>query len=227
MEVTMKRAFVVAVGLILILALAVSAQETAAKKMSFGLKGGISLGNLTGDSIKSFYDGATKKTRFGIAGGVSLGYAMAKNFTIQPELLYVQKGAKFESGSAKSTLKTDVLELPVLLKFTPEMKGSKVMPTIFAGPFISMKMTGKIKNEGFADPAENVELDIKDSLKSTDFGVTFGGGFGYKMSSGELFFDVRYDLGLTKVVKKEAFDNADFDTKTSAFLAFVGYKFNI
>lgn len=222
----MKRLLVLAVGLILILALAVSAQETAAKKMSFAIKGGISLGNLTGDSLKSEFDQATKKTRFGIGGGVAFGYAIAPNFTIQPELLYVQKGAKFEESAGKVTMKTDFLEIPLLLKFTPEMKGSKIAPTIFAGPFIGLKMTGKIKAEGFADAAENVEVDIKDSLKSTDFGITFGGGFGYKMSSGELFFDVRYDLGLSKIAKKEAFEGGDFDTKTSAFLALVGYKFN-
>ncbi len=227
MEATMKKVLVVAVGLILILALAASAQETAAKKMSFSIKGGVSMGTLTGDSLKNFNLDFSKKSRLGFAGGVGLGFAVAKNFTIQPELLYVMKGAKFESGSEKITYKTDVIELPVLLKFTPEMKGSKIMPTIFVGPFVSMKMTGKVKAEGFTDVAENVEIDIKDSLKSTDFGVTFGGGFGYKMAKGELFFDVRYDLGLSKVVKKEAFGNADFDTKTGTFLALVGYKFEI
>jgi hypothetical protein len=226
----MKRVLLFAVLALLILGMSAFAADAGKKMpMAFGIKAGISLATTAGDSLTSYFDNMNNKSRFGMAGGVFFAFTPVKSITIQPELLYVQKGTKLEaiSGTGKMTAKVDYLEIPVLCKFTPQLQNSKIAPTIFAGPFLGLRMTGKLKGEEWIDDGLNGELDIKDSLKSTDFGITFGGGLGYKLAKGELFFDLRYDLGLSKIVKQETFHNGDFDTKTSALLVFIGYKFDM
>lgn len=219
----MKRFAMLTVMLVLALALGVSAQETAAKKMAFGIQAGLGFGNASGDSAKAD-PGETKKMRMGILGGAFAEFKLGTQFALRPELMYVQKGVKYEfDGGGKMTVKADYLELPVLFAWAPEMQG-KTQASVFAGPYAAMLMSAKIKGEGFtgADSIYNTEEDVKDSTKSIDFGLTFGAGFGYKVSpKGELFFNVRYDLGMTKID-----DHAEqADTKSNLFAVVIGYKF--
>jgi len=216
----MKRFFVFTTIIMLLLALSVGAQEATKKKMGFGIEAGVCMGNVHGDSTQAG-TGESKKMRLGFGGGAFVSFNLADQFAIQPELLYVQKGVKYEAGSAKMTVKADYIELPLYLKWNPTVAG-KIQPSIFAGPYVAMLMGAKIKTEGFADPADNGEEDIKDSTKSTDFGVSFGAGFGYKLDpKGELFLNVRYDLGMSKID-----DHAvQQDIKTNMFAVLLGYKF--
>jgi len=68
---------------------------------------------------------------------------------------------------------------------------------------------------------EDDEEDI-DDVKSTDFGLVFGGGFDYEMGEGFLTFDARYALGLTSL------DDSDLeeDIKNTGIMFMVGYGFN-
>ncbi|MBI5267360.1 MAG: PorT family protein [candidate division Zixibacteria bacterium] len=205
----MKRFLILTTALLLVLALGVNAQEaTAAKKMHFGITGGLSMGNLSGSDADPGV-GESKKMRVGFAGGVFADFGLGTTFALQPQLLYVQKGVKYEATGATEKNKFDYLEVPVLLKWVPQMQG-KMQPTIFVGPYL-----------GFLMSAKSDTVDVKDSLKTTDFGITFGAGFGSKMTSGELFFDVRLDLGLTEIDDSAVPSNV----KNTAFMAMVGYKF--
>ncbi len=220
----MKRFGWVTVLLVLALALCVSAQETTAKKMAFGIQGGLGFANASGDSAKAD-PGETKKMRMGFLGGGFVEFKLGDKFALRPELMYVQKGVKYEAdaGDGKLTVKVDYLELPLLFAWAPEMQG-KMQASIFAGPYAAMLMGAKLKGEGFTgvDSIFNAEEDVKDSTKSVDFGLTFGAGFGYKVSpKGELFFNVRYDYGMTKID-----DHAEpSDIKSNLFAVVIGYKF--
>jgi hypothetical protein len=223
----MKRILVLALLAVLVLSLSAFAAEAGKKMpMAAGIKAGISLANATGSDAT--ITGGDKKMKLGLGFGGFFAFTPMKSFTIQPEVLYVQKGVKYNEtgGSEKLTYKVDYLEVPVLFKFTPEMQNSKIAPTLFAGPFLGFLMTAKEKLEGAADPADNYDDDVKDYMKSTEFGITFGGGLGYKMAKGELFFDARYDLGLSKIQKAEP-EGYQSNVKNSAILVLVGYKFNI
>jgi hypothetical protein len=191
------------------LAIGVHAQDGAgAKKIQFGITGGLSLGNFNGSDAAAG-TGETKKMRMGFAGGLFADFDVSPSFAIRPQVLYVQKGAKYEEAGFSTKYKVDYIEVPVLLKWVPKMEG-KMQPTIFAGPFLGLLMTAKADS-----------FDFKDSSKTTEFGVTFGAGFGTKMTSGELFFDVRLDLGLSKID-----DSAEkLNIKNTAFMALIGYKF--
>ncbi|MFZ1683985.1 MAG: porin family protein [Candidatus Zixiibacteriota bacterium] len=221
----MKRFLVLSVLLVAVLAITASAADSGKKMpMSAGFKAGISLANATGSDAT--IPGGDKKMKMGLAGGAFIGFGIAPQFVLQPELLYVQKGVKYEEkgGPGKLTEKLDYLQVPVLFKFVPNTAG-KIQPTIFAGPYLGFLMSAKAKFEGDPDPANNGEEDIKDALKSTDFGISFGAGVGAKMTKGELFLDVRYDLGLSKIEKSDGGETAN--VKNSSILALVGYKFDI
>ena len=204
----MKRFVVPTLIMLLVLALGVSAEEAAKKKMSFGITGGVSMGNWYG-SDADFGTGASKKTRTGFAGGVFVNFALGSTFACQPQILYVQKGVKYVVIGSTMEVEIDYLELPVLFKWEPEMKGN-MQPTIFAGPHLGLLLSAKAGG-----------IDVTNQIKSTDFGVTFGAGIGTKMSSGELFLDVRFDLGMSRIGE----NSPEVDIKNTAFLVAVGYKF--
>jgi opacity protein-like surface antigen len=234
----MKKLLLVTVALILLFALAASAQETKIGRLSIGIKAGLSISNLTGDSLGSLLKNMAhtdvlpaEKSRTGVGFGAFFSYSIAPFFAIQPELLYVQKGCKFDfAGGGTTTVRSAWLEIPVLLKFSPEFQGNKIAPAVFAGPFVGFKTSAEFQQSGFAADVEVPgDFDAKDSLKSTDLGFTFGGSLGYKLTRGEIFLDARYDVGLTKIMKVGTFNHptSKADTKTGVFFMLVGYKFDI
>jgi hypothetical protein len=220
----MKRTLLFALLGLLILSLSSFAADASKKMpMAAGIRAGISLGTATGSDAE-VSDG-NKKMRFGFGFGGFMAFGVAKSLTLQPELLYLQKGVKYEQigGPIKVTFKLDYLEIPVLLKFTPELEKSKIAPALFVGPYLGLRMSAKEKVEATGG---SLEGDVKDLYNSTDFGMTFGGGLGYKMAKGEMFFDARYDLGLSKVQKADS-DGYQSNVKSGTFMVLLGYKFNI
>lgn len=220
----MKRVLVVAVSLVLVLAFAAMAQDAGGGKISWGLKAGLGLANVTGDSAKAD-PGWSKKARMGFGGGAQVEYKLSPAISARLELLYLMKGVKYDSGSVKESFKADYLEFPLTFHIAPQMSG-KFQPNFFAGPYLAMRLSAKQKGEGWPDAADNGEMDVKDLTKSTDFGITFGAGFDYKMDKAAVTFDVRYDLGMSKILKLVETDNTEApNTKTSGIFVMLGYKF--
>jgi hypothetical protein len=136
----------------------------------------------------------------------------------------VQKGPKisFSEGEVSGTMKVNVdyIEIPLLLKCNLVSRGSTV-PSIYAGPFVGFltkaEMTMKIT--GYPEEKE----DIKDNMKSTDYGVAFGVGLSQHLGAVKLTLDARYDLGLANVAKPETEGPESIKTRTWLFM--VGFGF--
>jgi hypothetical protein len=159
-------------GMILLLCVSASAQQAGVGVTGKGLKLGFDIANISTEytELNDFLD-----SRVGFSGGAFLTYAFNRQFAVQPEILYVTKGA------AKDLF-------PVLLKFD-FMPDGKIHPNLFAGPALDVLLASKfhIISETY---------DIKDYTKGMDFSLVFGGGFDYK----RVTFDIRYSLGLTNIV---------------------------
>ncbi|MBN2184753.1 MAG: PorT family protein [Candidatus Krumholzibacteriota bacterium] len=198
----MKR-LVIALALV-----ALMSSSVFAEGMTLGFKGGLNLANLSGDDI----EGMKMKLCFG--GGVFLNYQITESISLQPELLFVMKGAKVDEDEVDAGFKASYIDIPVLAKFSVPMEGA-FAPCFFAGPYIGFNMSAKMY-------FEDEEIDFKDSVKSTDFGLVFGGGFDYDMGEGYLSFDARYALGLTTL------DDSDLeeDVKNTGIMFMVGYGFD-
>ena len=164
--------------------------------MSFGIKGGLTLGSTTED-MGSEVD---KKFRMGFAFGGMMVMPLNENMALQSELLYVMKGQKYEFLSEDYTLKVAVLEIPVLLKYMI----NETM-AVYGGPTLDYLLSAKYDDE-----------DAKDYFKDMFFGLSLGAQ--YKMD--QIIFDARYDLGLTKVD-----DTGSSDAKLNTMYVTVGYLF--
>lgn len=171
-----------------------NAQET-----KFGVKAGLNLANLSGD-----VDNNSSRLSFQVGGFAE--FKLSDKFAIQPELLYSAQGTKLDVGASEDVvLALDYINIPVMAKYFATEKLS-----LEVGPQIGFLTSAKAKFDGESE-------DIKDGLKSTDFGVNFGLGYNFteNISAG-----LRYNLGLSNIADD---DNADL--KNGVFALSVGYKF--
>jgi hypothetical protein len=222
-EEVMKK-FTFALMMAAVMLLAVS--PLFAEGMMFGVKAGLNMANVTGSDA----EGASMK--MGMVGGAYMSYELSKMFVIQPELLYTMKGAKEKSVEEiggvnvdiETSMKLNYLEIPLLFKVNFPTEG-KIKPCLYAGPAFGILISAKAKAKASAEDASaEAEVDIKDLVKSTDFGIIAGAGVGYEMEKGMLFLEGRYEIGLTTIDNPPAGVIAG-DVKNSVISIMVGYGF--
>src|ERR1035437_3873407 len=108
-------------------------------------------------------------------------------------------------------------EIPVMLKYLiPLNKSSRFF--VDFGPYVGFLLNAKQKTNGssiiYADRAETITVipvaqsfvastDITSSINPVNFGITGGGGFSQRISSGEIFRDVGGAYGLVFIKKNK------------------------
>ncbi len=198
---------------LLVVLLCATLSLSPAQKITGGLKLGMNLASMHGDDISD------TKFKIGFCGGGFFTFALGHVVVIQPELLYSQKGVKWEEEfldeTWKLTYKFNYIEVPIFVKIIMPIQG-KVKPNLFLGPYFAIAIT---------DPRGELEIDgmtIEEDLvgvKDTDFGLVFGGGIDFGLKKGKIVFDVRYGLGLTTL------DEEGGDVKNNVFSFLLGYSF--
>ena len=142
----------------------------AQAKVEIGLKGGANFANTDIDNAESI-------TAF--HGGV-YGLIKLANIGIQPEVLWSKQGNEFSVGSITSDLDLTYINIPVMLKFYLPL-GLNFQ----AGP-----QFGMLTN------AEQDNVDISETLKSSDISAALGAGWDTPFG---LQFTARYVLGLSDI----------------------------
>ncbi len=193
-------------------------QISAQPDIDLGIKAGLNLANFSGDDAQ----GLDVKT--GIAVGAFMGVNFPGGLTIQPEALYSMKGSKDEGMGIELKFEFDYLEIPVLLKYSIPTPGM-VKPALFFGPAVGILLKGDIT---LSIGDQSGTLDAKDYLKSTDFGLVFGGGVDFSVGKGKIITDIRYTLGLSTV--DDGFGELiewpqELDLKNSVISLQAGYSF--
>lgn len=144
----------------------------------------------------------TPDNKTGLALGGFVSFKVADMISVEPQLLYMQKGSTAKVAQGNTTIditgKYNYLEIPVLVKLNIPLAGNVAFkPNIFAGPAFALRIgTPSIKAEG---GGQTVEQDIQNTT-STDFGLVFGAGAripGVILNG--ILIDVRYTLGLSSV----------------------------
>jgi len=180
-------------SMVLLWAVNVDAQSS----YRFGIQGGLNIANAN-TSPTHF----PKEDRLGFLIGGHMDISITGTFSVQPELLYVQKGAEFtieEDIDLRSTTnwKYDYIELPVLLKL--HLGERDIKPVIFAGPSIGYNINAKA--ESLTNEISETE-NLKDDTRPFEFGLYFGAGGVMNLSqSTALTIHLRYSLGLSDVDK--------------------------
>ncbi len=177
-------------------------------QVTFGAKAGVNFSDITGEKVDSF-EGLTS---FHV--GAVAEIQISEKFSVQPELIYSMQGSDysedFEGDDFEGSVKVNYLNIPLMAKYYVADGFS-----LEAGPQIGLLVSA-------TDEYEDEEDDIKDFLKSTDFGINFG--LGYKLESG-LNFTARYNIGLSDNLDADDFETDGAEYKNSVIQFSVGYFF--
>ena len=209
----MKKVFLAAIAVL-------GFMTTQAQEVKYGAKVGLNVATLNGDVEDA-------KSLIGAHLGGFVEIKINEKFAFQPELLYSMQGAKTEysesepgySYSSEEKYKLGYLNLPLMAKYFATEK-----LFIEAGPQIGFLMSAKNdykETETFMGDTETFsgDVDIKDNLKSIDFGLNFGLGYEFTQN---VFASARYNVGLSDINDVEG-SNVKIQNGVLQFS--VGYKF--
>jgi hypothetical protein len=205
----MRAAGLVCTVAVLATAAGVGTARADEPRVELGIRAGLNLASVHGDDVT--INNLSPESRVGFSGGLFAGIRVTPSFLIQPEVLYTQKGARYEAAGEEAVIKLDYVEVPVLLK--GRFGSGSAKPSVFAGPAVAFKVSGKTEFQG-------EEEDVED-VKGTDFGIVFGAGLDLAVGSGAFTIDARYTLGLTTFSDSPDPD----DVKNGVWTFSVGYAF--
>lgn len=207
--------------LALVVAAAVAAGPAHAGA-AFGVKGGVSISQVQADLFDT-------DNRTGFVGGIYGAFDLTPAIGIQPELLFVRKGAKlFEySGdvigipvSESVSLDVDYLEVPVLLRVSLPV-AEPVDVRLLAGPVASLKMDEKLSTSGLF----GYSLD-SDQIKTADIGIAAGAAVALRSGDMRIVGEGRYTFGLTNVSDLSVGGvSLGGDVKNGSFYLMAGLEF--
>ena len=217
----MKKLFLPAAAATL---LAVAAAPAAhAQGIRFGVKAGANLSNLAGDLTNQ----DQYKNRWGFHGGVMLNFGIGDIFSIQPEVLYSQKGFRYAdqqvtvlNNTYRNTgnVRYDYLDVPVLLR----IRAAGVFFEV--GPQYSYLMNVSTDRQqtlnGSVVSTAGSGTSNLDNVRRNELGYV--GGVGFQASNGFLV-GVRYNGAFTDFAKNSSYSNDEFrNARNSTFQAYVG-----
>lgn len=180
-----------------------------------GIKAGLSASSL-------FYDNTSlndRKERIGFHAGVFTQLPIGSSFAIQPELLYINKGASATYNtlgtSGRNSFNLNYAELPVLATIK---LGN--FAEIQAGPYVSYLLSSNVKTEGGLGNT-GVNLD-PDQFNRVDYGLAGG----VNVFFGQLLVGVRYEQGAQKIANTALSRAALNNARNGVGLLSIGYSFN-
>ncbi|MBN8825330.1 MULTISPECIES: porin family protein [unclassified Spirosoma] len=180
-----------------------------------GLKGGLNASSL-------FYDSqgvSDKNERIGFHVGVFAQAPVGEFFAIQPELLYMTKGASATYNvlgfTGKNTFKLNYAELPVLATFK---LGQAV--ELQAGPYVSYLLNSNINSNG--DFGTGSSAINRDNFNKVDYGIAGG----LNIYFGKAFIGARYEQGLQQIANSGAAKTVLGNAKNGVGLLSIGFSVN-
>jgi hypothetical protein len=182
----------------LLILVILSCSQARAGRISFGVKGGLNLANIS--VTPKPIDVAEFKTLRGLTGGIFFSVNFGP-MAIQPEFMYARRGTQYEAyiddGFYNVHWHHDYLEAVLLLKWSIIRLGP-TRPFIFAGPsygYLSRATTVIYDTEG----AEVTRVDSRDYFRKGELAAVFGGGFEFRAGLAKFCLEGRYHLGLSSV----------------------------
>jgi hypothetical protein len=185
---------------------------------NLGVIGGVNLANFDIEDGEDEID-LSSRTTFGFGGIFELNFGENVSLVFQP--MYLQKGAKTtfeETDPFIGTIKIDgsfkiaYLELPALLKVA--LGTGSARPYLLAGPSVGFNLSSKLSASSEIDDLSfEIETDIDEIIESIDFGFQFGGGIMFPLGNNTIFFEGKYALGLSDILKDGTIDLEDEETE--------------
>lgn len=190
--------------------------DANAQNSRIGIKGGATSYQTTTEfgGIES-----TSDSKIGFTAGLFAEFALSNIISIQPEVLYVQKGGEDnDEDFGDSAMTLSYVDVPLLLKLNVPLEGS-VKPYAIGGPYVGYLIDA-------TDDFEGESEDIKDFFEDLNYGVMFGAG----VNIGSFHIDIRYDMGLANIYAgneefDEFFGEGNFVVDFSGLMLTAGISF--
>lgn len=187
-------------------------------QIKFGIKEGINFS--TQSELGMLWDNNDVKTGFTL--GATFDYRFHKTISLQTEINYKREGLAYEqsesTGKSEVNRNYDYYNIPILIKgrFTDELAlPDQWMVSFYAGPYYSYLRSAD--NEEQVSGVTTVTNYDEESNQS-DYGMVLGGEVVRIFEKGELYLDIRYEMGLNDVVKND-------DIKNKVIGIGLGYRF--
>ena len=197
---------------LVLLSLAVMFTFAAQSQVSVGVKGGLTIANMSFENNEfGTFDAA-------LGGHAAIFLRTGKGlFSFQPEVMWIQKGSRFnlKSDATYTQLTMNYIDVPLLLRATI---GIKIVEVYFnLGPYAGYWISGASKDY-FYDDSQSKWVTEKDSYDfDDDYDVRFDaglvGGVGVKVLM--IIFEMRYGQGFIDV-----FDNEDNNNEWHSYFNF-------
>lgn len=179
---------------------------------TIGFKLGASFSTLSDDDLDE-----SLKTLTAFTGGGFVRFGTGR-ISVQPELMYVTKGAKIEDGSDEADFKLKYIEVPVLLVFSLT-QGTSASPYVLLGPAFAFESGCELSG---SDGGVSVDIDCDEfgfDTKSIDVGAMGGLGVAIPAGPGSVLIEGRYNFGLININ-----DGEGSSTKNRSGAVLLGYS---
>jgi hypothetical protein len=201
-----------------LLTFAILILQGSATFAQISIKAGINLASVAEDAVEESFAEQSSKSVVGFQAGLAFDLATESAFSLQPELLFIQKGGRVSYGfndnnKLESRYYYNYLEVPVLakLKLYNAERSSGVY--LIAGPYAGLAVSGKVKTEltvfgQTSTSEEDISFDNDDPddrNRRLDWGFSFGGGIKF----GQAYLDLRYNLGVNNLLDQDADNQND------------------
>jgi len=203
----MKR--IVIVFSVFLISLAANAQMLKIGGYEFGYvyvgpKAGVAFSKLSNSD--AFAGTGDTKFRTGFQFGVVGKFGITSRWSIQPEVTFMQKGVKVETGPIESKFKTSYVNVPILAKYSLIALGFTKIHAM-GGVYSSVRTGGEVE---YKDPAGTFTQDLDNSgWRRMDYGMAIGAGAEFQNKYGLWVIDARYDYSFTDMHKTDNVRNSN------------------
>ena len=187
------------------------AEETApTEETGKGWRAGIKVGLNVSDVWDSDYNIPGETVRVGFIGGGFLTVTVNKWFSVQPEILYTQKGFGLDGArifgfpnNFDATVKLDYIEIPVLAVVTIPT-GSFATPMVYTGPSFDFKVSARATG---SVGSLSESTSISKYIHTFDFCWIFGGGVILDFGTLAVTAEGRYTISALDVTDNSSMKN--------------------
>jgi hypothetical protein len=214
---------------------------------SYGLKAGVNFAQHVGTEERHVDYTVSSTWRTGFAGGAFLLFPVTSRFSVQQEVLYVQKGSRQDitvdildiPTVLHVTYDMDYIEIPVLLRLAwMKWERSEFFGT--AGTVLAIKVRDRYRLDGVVtDGLESVPLYADADMSEVDmfdFSLTYGLGLEFPLLGRPALVEYRFTMGMNTLYMPtyayvpfegddELVDNEPVPLKNQCHFLMIGFVF--
>ena len=188
-------------------------------ELTYGVNGGVTLSSIRFDSNYPIPQDKLLQSQFGL----TIRYIAEKNFGLQAELNYSNRGWKETTDEIRTnryTRSISYIEMPFMTHIYFSM-GKRVRGLFNLGPQIGYCIGEKTIERvlDFSEPNDLTAYYFQDIQRKFDYGIVGGGGIEFQTGIGNFILEGRYYFGLSDI-----FNNMRSDRFQSSANQVIGIK---